>query len=223
MDVLNHVALTHTDSLEDITRLNRALFNSSLPASLADTLLNSLGTWRLGMLFKDSSLPGAAHGGGEPGTNPRRAPFWREWETYDCVDTDPVECDSSRALPLLFLYPSLFRATLEGFRDSQCPESKAHNCVGDGQIPESRAEACGLSSNGKPDTPGGRLQGDATTVFVFYVYQLHRWTNDSSVLADFFPHVVRAVNFTVANAAQSPYKVRGSKCAPLVVSPDQLY
>ena len=24
---------------------------------------------------------------------------WRQWETYDCVDTDPVECDASRSLP----------------------------------------------------------------------------------------------------------------------------
>jgi hypothetical protein len=203
--VLQSMARTHTDSLLNISALNQALFESSLPSSLADTLLNTLGTWRLGMLFKDSSLPGPNHGGGVPGTNPRRSPFWREWETFDCVDTDPVECDSSRALPLLFLYPSLFRSMLEGFRDSQCPESKAHNCVGDGQIPEIRVEACGLSSNGQPDAPGGRLQGDATTVFVFYVYKFHRWTNDSSVLADFFPHVERAVNFTVANARSSPY------------------
>lgn len=66
---------------------------------------------------------------------------------------------------------------------------------------------CGLSSEGPPNYPGGRLQGDATTVFTFYLYQYHRWANSSAVLRDMYSSMVRAVSFTILNAAQSPFKL----------------
>jgi hypothetical protein len=165
-----------------------SFYNTSMPVWLADVLVNTLSTWRTGMFFGDR--------------------VWRQWETYDCVDTDPVECDASRSLPLIIMYPELFKDLVRGWAKSQCgdPEGPSwwHQCQGDGQISESIAEACGSASEGKPDIPGGRLQGDATTVFTFYVYHLHRWTNDTALLDKLYPNVKRAVNFTRANARASP-------------------
>ena len=83
-----------TASLPDMVNSTAAwhssFFNSSLPPFLADTLVNTLSTWRTGMYFANKD--------------------WRQWETYDCVDTDPVECDASRSLPLVIMY--LLRAIL---------------------------------------------------------------------------------------------------------------
>jgi hypothetical protein len=170
--------------LNTTARWHSSFTNSSLPSWLADTLVNTLSTWRTGMFFKDRT--------------------WRQWETYDCVDTDPVECDSSRSLPLLVMFPDLFADLLRGWAKSQCGKQDGpswwHLCTGDGQISESIAEACGLASQGAPDIAGGRLQGDATTVFSFYVYHLHRWTNDTKLLEELWPNVKRAVSFTIAEA-----------------------
>ena len=98
---------------------------------------------------------------------------------------------------------------LRAWADSQCagqPGSPRwwHLCVGEGQISESVAEACGSASEGDPDVHGGRLQGDATTVFSFYVFHVVRWTNDTALLDELWPNVRHAVNFTMSNAASTP-------------------
>ena len=177
------------DMVNSTAAWHSSFFNSSLPPFLADTLVNTLSTWRTGMYFANKD--------------------WRQWETYDCVDTDPVECDASRSLPLVIMYPELMAGLLRAWADSQCrgqPGSPRwwHLCVGEGQISESVAEACGSASEGNPDVHGGRLQGDATTVFSFYVFHLVRWTNDTALLDELWPYVKRAVKFTMSNAASTP-------------------
>ena len=72
------------DMVNSTAAWHSSFFNSSLPPFLADTLVNTLSTWRTGMYFANKD--------------------WRQWETYDCVDTDPVECDASRSLPLVIMY-----------------------------------------------------------------------------------------------------------------------
>jgi non-lysosomal glucosylceramidase len=58
---------------------------SSVPAWLADSLINSMSHFRSVMWFADGR--------------------WRQWEAYDCPDVDSVHNDAQRRLPYAILFP----------------------------------------------------------------------------------------------------------------------
>eukprot|EP00045_Choanoeca_perplexa_P015074 m.182287 g.182287 ORF g.182287 m.182287 type:complete len:987 (+) comp16883_c0_seq1:64-3024(+) len=167
------------DNLNNITTLHQAFFNSSLPAWLQDSLINTLSHVRSAWMTADGR--------------------WRQWEAYDCVNIDSVHNDGERHLPYIFFFPETTRIKMLAWAKSALP---------DGMIQEQLSNGC-TGTVPPLDVPHGRDMSDVSSMLIVYAYEMYHWHNDSSVLEAIWPQLVGAAEWQISVSTKYgiPYKL----------------
>ena len=114
----------------------------------------------------------------------------RFYEAYSCDDVDSVHNDYQRHLLYLWLFPETIAQKLGAWG--------SWAMASDGHVDESLAYV-----NGRPmDTPGGRLMGDTTSIFVLELYEWYRnWgVSELDFVKSLWQSVVKATKWMVNNA-----------------------
>ena len=151
----------------DILAIHSVYSDTSLPAYLTDSLLNSFSHVRSAFWIADGR--------------------WRQWEAYDCVDVDSVHNDYQRHLPYLLYFPDTEKNKLR---------QHAANQEADGLINEVLIRGCsGYTFNWTQY--GGRVMADVNTLFIAEVYELWAWTNDTAFLQELYPAVRKAAQWQI--------------------------
>jgi non-lysosomal glucosylceramidase len=124
------------DNLNNITTLHQAFFNSSLPAWLQDSLINTLSHVRSAWMTADGR--------------------WRQWEAYDCVNIDSVHNDGERHLPYIFFFPETTRIKMAAWAKTAQP---------DGMIVEQLGNGC-TGKVPELDQAAGRRMSDVSSMLI---------------------------------------------------------
>eukprot|EP00043_Microstomoeca_roanoka_P010110 m.96381 g.96381 ORF g.96381 m.96381 type:complete len:1092 (-) comp14791_c0_seq2:334-3609(-) len=166
--VADAMAASHTDALTNITALHTAFFNSSLPEWLQDALINTLSHPRSAWWTRDGR--------------------WRQWEAYDCVNIDSVHNDGERHLPYIFFFPETTRNKLQAW---------GKYALADGMINEQLGCGC-MGPVPNLDDACGRVMSDVTSMFIMYVLELYKWSNDTETLEALWPHVLQGAQWQMS-------------------------
>jgi len=124
------------DNLDNITAVHQAFFNSSLPAWLQDSLINTLSHVRSAWMTADGR--------------------WRQWEAYDCVNIDSVHNDGERHLPYIYFFPETTRIKMLAW---------AQTAQADGMIVEQLSTGC-TGAVPPLDHPAGRRMSDVSSMLI---------------------------------------------------------
>eukprot|EP00656_Telonema_subtile_P019767 TRINITY_DN20977_c0_g1_i1.p1 TRINITY_DN20977_c0_g1~~TRINITY_DN20977_c0_g1_i1.p1 ORF type:complete len:1000 (+),score=124.94 TRINITY_DN20977_c0_g1_i1:180-3179(+) len=112
----------------------------------------------------------------------------REYEAWSCDDVDSVHNDYQRHLMYLWAFPEFELNKLEAW--------SSFAQASDGHVYES------LGYTGKHlDSPGGRVMGDTTSLFVLEMYEIVMHSGNTSYLQARWGSVKRAAAWMVQNAA----------------------
>jgi len=145
----------------------------SMPSWLQDLLVNSLSHSRDSMWWK--SCPNC-HLSQDGRVDPKSWGIWRQWEATDCPDIDSIHNDGERHMPYIMLYTDGTRSKLAAW---------AGNQGADGMLAEQI-----LNTN--PDQPQGRIMSDSSSMFIVYLLELMRWSNDTRSLELYYPTAKRS-------------------------------
>lgn len=150
---------------------------SGLPNDIQDYVFNVFSHARSAMYFKDGS--------------------WMQWEGYGFTDTDSVHNDAERRVQYFNFFPSTERTKILKWATIQ---------LANGMIQEQFGAGEGLTVN--PYVPEGRTMADVTQMYVCLVLEHVILHNDSALLQQLYtPTLVPALNWMMAQAAQSPWSV----------------
>jgi non-lysosomal glucosylceramidase len=148
----------------------------SMPSWLQDLLVNSLSHSRDSMWWENCQNCTSSQDGR---VDPSSWGFWRQWEAVDCTDIDSIHNDGERHIPYIMLYTNGERSKLAAW---------AANQGADGMLAEQI-----LNTN--PDQPQGRNMSDSSSMFIVYLLELMRWSNDTRSLELYYPAAKRAAQW----------------------------
>jgi non-lysosomal glucosylceramidase len=156
------------ETWKEIGAWQQAIFSSSLPEWLQDSLVNSVATlYKTGMRFSDGR--------------------WRQWESFSCAGLDPVHIDFYRILPYAFLFPDLQKQLfLTHIRYQQ----------DDGAIHEQLTQGC-YTADSELDDAGGRVMGDSASDMLLEAWQIYSWTGDKAFLDSVWPNLEKAAEWQI--------------------------
>ena len=155
---------------------------SSLPAWLADLLVNSLSHTRDSMWWETCPH---CHATNDSRILPAVWGTWRQFEANDCPDIDSIHNDGERSVPYVMMITDGTRSKLAAWAGNQGTN---------GMLAEQIL-------NTDPDKPQGRVMSDSTSMFIVYVLQLLRWDADETSLKLYWPTVQKAVGWINSTAA----------------------
>jgi hypothetical protein len=115
----------------------------------------------------------------------------REFEAYSCDDVDSIHNDHQRSRIYLW--------AMSEFEKQKLVKWGVAGQASDGHIQEYLG-AFGLSPF---DTPGGRVMGDTTTLWLLELFETYSNSGDLSLVLQLWPNAVRAVEWMLHNANAS--------------------
>ncbi len=161
------------NELKNISALNTAFLNSSLPDFLQDLYINSLGHIRSAFWVNDIEAK------------------WRQWESYDCANIGSLHNEGERHIPYIMFFPDTTRNKLVGWAEGQ---------LLNGMIQEELGH-CGCATlahdHSVIDTQCGRIMSDVSSMFIVYVLELYQWANDTDTLTKLWNNVKRAAQWHI--------------------------
>jgi non-lysosomal glucosylceramidase len=149
---------------------------TSMPSWLQDLLVNSLSHSRNSMWWENCPR---CHPSQDSRVDPSSWGIWRQWEAVDCPNIDSIHNDGERHIPYIMLYTDGERSKLAAW---------AGNQGADGMLAEQM-----LSK--KPDRPLSRNMSDSSSMFIVYLLELMRWSNDTRSLELYYPTAKRAAQW----------------------------
>ncbi|XP_023931770.1 uncharacterized protein LOC106167159 [Lingula anatina] len=172
IDVAQQMAVALPHTIGNITLMQNSLFNSSLPEFLQDIYVNSLGHIRSAFWLADGR--------------------WRQWEAYDCPDTDSVHNDGERHIPYITFFP-------ESTKNKMLAWAKSQNAAG--MIAEELRVSV-LVPGDEIDVPGGRVMSDCSSMFAVYALELYRWKGEVEFVKSLWPNIKKAVQWHIDQAKE---------------------
>eukprot|EP00927_Polykrikos_kofoidii_P071217 TRINITY_DN67517_c0_g1_i1.p1 TRINITY_DN67517_c0_g1~~TRINITY_DN67517_c0_g1_i1.p1 ORF type:complete len:1064 (+),score=165.60 TRINITY_DN67517_c0_g1_i1:141-3332(+) len=173
-DAANDMLTNLANTVQDISSLQRPLFESSLPDWLTDTLHNSVSHIRSAWFQSNGA--------------------WRQWEAYDCVNVDSIHNDGERHIPYIMFLPETTRNKMHAWGATQ---------QSNGMLPEQLACGCMGGVDPNLDKGCGRVMSDVSSMYVVYLLELYKWANDTESVKAFWPIAKKAAQWHIDVAKES--------------------